>query len=98
MVTRSAGPTSRRSPIGSWTTSPAWWRERAAAPSRHRALATGGVRRRGWKLMIAAYVLIQTQVGKLGDVAHQATRIPGVVSADGVTGPYDVVVRAEADT
>jgi DNA-binding Lrp family transcriptional regulator len=48
--------------------------------------------------MVAAYVLIQTQVGKLGDVAREATRIPGVLSADGVTGPYDVVVRAEAGT
>jgi DNA-binding Lrp family transcriptional regulator len=48
--------------------------------------------------MVAAYVLIQTQVGKLGTVAYEATRIPGVLFADGVTGPYDVIVRAEAGT
>lgn len=48
--------------------------------------------------MITAFVLIQTQVGKLGDVAREAGRIPGVLSADGVTGPYDVIVRAEGGT
>ena len=48
--------------------------------------------------MITAFVLIQTQVGKLGDVAREAARIPGVLSADGVTGPYDVIVRAEGNS
>ena len=48
--------------------------------------------------MITAYVLIQTQVGKLGEVAREAARIPGVLLADGVTGPYDVIVQAEGGT
>jgi len=48
--------------------------------------------------VITAFVLIQTQVGKLGDVAREAARIPGVLSADGVTGPYDVIVRAEGNS
>jgi DNA-binding Lrp family transcriptional regulator len=47
---------------------------------------------------INAYVLIQTEVGKAVSVAEAARRIPGVTSADDVTGPYDVIVRTEADS
>ncbi|MGH9103070.1 MAG: Lrp/AsnC ligand binding domain-containing protein [Acidimicrobiales bacterium] len=43
-----------------------------------------------------AYVLIQTEVGKAAQVASEVSLIAGVVSADDVTGPYDVIVRAEA--
>jgi DNA-binding Lrp family transcriptional regulator len=46
--------------------------------------------------MIAAYILIQTHVGVIGDVAGQVAAIKGVASAHGVTGPYDVIARAEA--
>jgi DNA-binding Lrp family transcriptional regulator len=45
---------------------------------------------------ITAYVLIQTEVGKAADVAGQIAGIAGVVSAEDVTGPYDVIVRVEA--
>ncbi|HVM01156.1 MAG TPA: Lrp/AsnC ligand binding domain-containing protein [Acidimicrobiales bacterium] len=47
-------------------------------------------------MAVTAYVLIQTEVGKAAQVADQVARIDGVVSADDVTGPYDVIVRAEA--
>lgn len=47
--------------------------------------------------MVQAYVLIQTEVGKAALVAEAVREIPGVESADDVTGPYDVVVKAEAD-
>ncbi len=47
---------------------------------------------------INAYVLIQTEVGTAVSVAEAARRIPGVTSADDVTGPYDVIVRTEADS
>jgi DNA-binding Lrp family transcriptional regulator len=47
--------------------------------------------------MIAAYILIQTEVGVIADVAGEVAAIKGVVSADGVTGPYDVIARAEAN-
>ena len=43
-----------------------------------------------------AYILIQTAVGKQADVSTEITRLDGVLSADPVTGPYDVIVRAEA--
>jgi DNA-binding Lrp family transcriptional regulator len=45
---------------------------------------------------VHAYVLIQTDVGKAAQVAQQVSRIEGVVVADGVTGPYDVIARSEA--
>jgi DNA-binding Lrp family transcriptional regulator len=47
---------------------------------------------------VSAYVLIQTEVGKAASVASAARDIPGVVGADDVTGPYDVIVRAGADS
>ena len=47
--------------------------------------------------MVEAYILIQTDVGRAADVAAQAGDIEGVIAADDVTGPYDVIVRAEAE-
>lgn len=47
--------------------------------------------------MVQAYVLIQTEVGKAAIVAEEVRKIPGVESADDVTGPYDVIVKAAAD-
>ena len=46
--------------------------------------------------MVQAYILIQTEVGKAAAVASQIAEIPGVTQAEDVTGPYDVIVRAEA--
>ena len=46
--------------------------------------------------MIAAYILIQTEVGKAAQVAKDIVEIKGVQQAEDVTGPYDVIVRAEA--
>jgi DNA-binding Lrp family transcriptional regulator len=48
--------------------------------------------------MVRAYVLIQTVVGQTAAVAEQISTIDGVVSADDVTGPYDVIVRLEAQS
>jgi len=47
-------------------------------------------------MAITAYVLIQTEVGKAAQVAETTRGITGVVAADDVTGPYDVIVRTEA--
>jgi DNA-binding Lrp family transcriptional regulator len=47
---------------------------------------------------VHAYVLIQTEVGRAATVARAAASLDGVVGAEGVTGPYDVIVRAEAET
>ncbi|MBM7786650.1 Lrp/AsnC family transcriptional regulator [Tenggerimyces flavus] len=46
--------------------------------------------------MVQAYILIQTEVGKAAEVAEQIAQIKGVTLAEDVTGPYDVIVRAEA--
>jgi DNA-binding Lrp family transcriptional regulator len=46
--------------------------------------------------MVHAYILVQTEVGKAAEVAVQIGEIAGVMQADDVTGPYDVIVRAEA--
>jgi DNA-binding Lrp family transcriptional regulator len=46
--------------------------------------------------MVQAYILIQTEVGKAAAVAREIAEIKGVTMAEDVTGPYDVIVRAEA--
>ena len=46
--------------------------------------------------MVQAYILIQTEVGKATQVAREVRDIDGVAEAEDVTGPYDVIVRAEA--
>lgn len=47
--------------------------------------------------MVHAYILVQTEVGKPAEVAAAIRDISGVLQAEDVTGPYDVIVRAEAD-
>jgi DNA-binding Lrp family transcriptional regulator len=46
--------------------------------------------------VVTAYILIQTEVGKAAQVARDIVDITGVQQAQAVTGPYDVIVRAEA--
>ncbi len=46
--------------------------------------------------MIEAYVLIQTAIGRPPQVAAELGGIPGVGTADVLTGPYDVIVRVTA--
>ena len=48
--------------------------------------------------MLKAWVLIQTEVGKAAAVAAEVRSVAGVTEAEDVTGPYDVIVRAEAET
>jgi DNA-binding Lrp family transcriptional regulator len=45
-----------------------------------------------------AYVLIQTEVGKAGQVADEIKKIGGVVSADNVTGVYDIIALVQSDS
>ena len=47
-------------------------------------------------MSVQAYILIQTEVGKASSVAKAVSSIAGVTLAEGVTGPYDVIMRAEA--
>ncbi|HEX9542250.1 MAG TPA: Lrp/AsnC ligand binding domain-containing protein [Streptosporangiaceae bacterium] len=46
--------------------------------------------------MIAAYILIQAEVGKAAIVAAALRDLPGVSETASVAGPYDVIARAEA--
>ena len=48
--------------------------------------------------MVQAYILIQTEVGKAAAVAEAIGRLDGVAQSEDVTGPYDVIVRAEASS
>lgn len=47
---------------------------------------------------MSAYVLVQTEVGRAAEVATALADLDGVVSADLVAGPYDVIVRGEAES
>jgi DNA-binding Lrp family transcriptional regulator len=49
-------------------------------------------------MAVSAYILIQTEVGKASNVVEEIRGLSGIVAADDVTGPYDVIVKAEADT
>jgi DNA-binding Lrp family transcriptional regulator len=46
--------------------------------------------------VVTAYILVQTEVGKAAQVANDILEIIGVQEAEDVTGPYDVIARAEA--
>jgi DNA-binding Lrp family transcriptional regulator len=48
-------------------------------------------------LVMEAYIFIQTEIGKARSVAQACAGIQGVLKADAVTGPYDVVVLAQAE-
>ncbi len=49
-------------------------------------------------MAVQAYILVQTEVGKAADVARAIADIDGVTMSEDVTGPYDVIVRAEGAT
>jgi len=57
-----------------------------------RSCSLGGI------VVVQAYVLIQTEVGKASAVAESIAKITGVTVAEDVTGPYDVIARVEART
>jgi DNA-binding Lrp family transcriptional regulator len=46
-------------------------------------------------MAVVAFVLIQTETGKAFSVADAVRAIAGVLAADVVTGPYDVIAKAE---
>ena len=48
-------------------------------------------------MAVTAYLLIQTEVGKAASVVGSIRAIDGVVSADAVTGPYDIIVETQAE-
>ena len=49
-------------------------------------------------MTVSAYVLIQTEMDKAAQVAGAIGAIDGVIGVDVVTGPYDVIAKATAET
>lgn len=49
-------------------------------------------------MTVRAFVLIQTEVGRAVHVVNAIREIDGIVSADLVTGPYDVIASASTDS
>lgn len=45
----------------------------------------------------SAYVLVEVHAGKVSDALKQIQKIDGVKLADAVTGPYDIIVKLEAE-
>jgi DNA-binding Lrp family transcriptional regulator len=46
--------------------------------------------------MLSPYVLIQTEVGKVAQVAQTLSGLDGVQLAEDLAGPYDVIARIQA--
>ena len=46
--------------------------------------------------MLSAYVLIETEVGKVAHVARAMTKLDGVQLAEDLAGPYDVIATLQA--
>ena len=44
-----------------------------------------------------AYVLIETAVGKSGEIKEKIRGVAGVSAVDHVTGPYDIIAIVEGD-
>jgi DNA-binding Lrp family transcriptional regulator len=47
--------------------------------------------------MVEAYVFVQTEQGKMAEIAQRLTQLDSVSEASVVTGPYDVIARVVAD-
>jgi DNA-binding Lrp family transcriptional regulator len=46
--------------------------------------------------MQSAYVLIETEVGRVAHVAQALTKLDGVQLAEDLAGPYDVIAKVQA--
>jgi DNA-binding Lrp family transcriptional regulator len=46
--------------------------------------------------MLSAYVLIETQVGKVARAAQALRDLDGVQVAEDITGPYDIIATVQA--
>lgn len=47
--------------------------------------------------MVNAYILIETEPGKIKEIVDQLSKLKEVSCSCGVTGPYDVIALIEAD-
>jgi hypothetical protein len=60
------------------------WNQSSSLYEPPRAARLGGG---GRSFVVTAYILVQTEVGKAGQVAKEIVEIPGVQQAEPVTGP-----------
>ena len=44
-----------------------------------------------------AYIMIETNIGMVKDVANSLRAVPGVSVVDVVIGPYDIIAKVTAD-
>ena len=49
-------------------------------------------------MTVKTYVLIETQPGKTNKIVNEIRELAGVLSADTVTGPYDVIAVLEGES
>ena len=49
-------------------------------------------------MAVKAYVLMETQVGKISIIVNEISELKGILSAYTVTGPYDAIVVIEGET
>lgn len=49
-------------------------------------------------MSVTAYILIQTKPGKASQAESDLTELEGVLSTERIIGPYDLIVRADADS
>lgn len=47
--------------------------------------------------METLYLLIETELGRLEEVARRIRGVPNVVEVQGVTGPFDLIVKVQAE-
>jgi hypothetical protein len=46
---------------------------------------------------VEAYVLVQTEVGAAADASGDIGALEGVIAAEAITGPYDVIARVQTE-
>jgi DNA-binding Lrp family transcriptional regulator len=46
--------------------------------------------------METLYLLVETEVGRLEEVARRVRAVPHVVEVQGVTGPFDLIIKVQA--
>ena len=47
-------------------------------------------------MTVKAFILIDTTAGKAKEVAQKLRGVPGVISANTVTGPHDIIALVES--
>jgi hypothetical protein len=69
---------------------------RGSIKVRSRIDQAGWPGRTGGREILSAYVLIETEVGKVAHVAQALTKLDGVQLAEDLAGPYDIIARLQA--